>query len=214
MAKCRRVEPANPHPEAQPHALASRRDRPRQPVDGTDHSRRHRAWVNAERRARRRSRQPAPALDPVRLRSRQGRRLRHGYRRRDELDGEAISNRAQRTSAHATPLHERGFFEVLRVPSCSLGEPQAMSVVSGPVSAGRSPYNSEPSIETSQATTRRRHVKPEPARTRGIPSFSARQPDAAGRTAPQPAGTQTAPASAAGRPPASTCSRRQSGRPL
>jgi hypothetical protein len=40
-----------------------------------------------------------------------------------------------------------------------------MSVVSAPSRAGRSPYNSEPSIEAPEATNRVGRIKPEPQQT-------------------------------------------------
>jgi hypothetical protein len=68
---------------------------------------------------------------------------------------------------------------VLRAPSCSPRERLAMSVVSGPVWRGRSPYHSEPSIEAPDSSTLSRRLKqkrpqthdiqPHPARRRYLP---------------------------------------------
>jgi hypothetical protein len=108
------------------------------------------------------------------------------------------------TSASNT-VHKRGFFEVLRAPSCSLGDRPAISVVSGPVWSGEvavqqrainrgfESYHSPPT----------RQAKTEP--TRGIPIVSAWQPDPRRCTARlrQQARARPAPAPGygAGRPP-------------
>jgi hypothetical protein len=70
-----------------------------------------------EQRAPRRCLQPGPGLDPVRLRSRKGRRLRHGCGRPDEREGEAISNRHSRHQGIQHRSINVGCFDVLRALS-------------------------------------------------------------------------------------------------
>ena len=110
----------------------------------------------------------------------------------NERQGRSGYSRSRQSSARQTPLHQRGFFEVLRAPLCSLGERPAMSVVSGPVWSG------EVAVQQRAINrgTESYHLPPtRQAKTRtnaGDSIVSARQPDAGGRTARPRVSTQTA----------------------
>jgi hypothetical protein len=110
-----------------------------------------------------------------------GRRLRHGGGRRDEREGDANQPHAQQTSSHTTPIQQPGSFEVLKAPSCSPREPQAMSVISGPVWSGevavpqrthQSSPRTVPAAPDTSTPNPSNHAPPEPPHHAGLRSVA------------------------------------------
>ena len=130
-------------------------------------SRRHRAWGQPRAARTARSRPPAPALDPVRLRPRQGDGCDTGV-------DDGMSERATRSSTGTTDIKAHNTAPRMWVSSRCRGRLRALQenvwlcLSSRPPSgAGRSPYHSEPSIEAPDSSTLSRQVKAKPQQTRG-----------------------------------------------
>ena len=133
---CGRVEPASPHPQARAYTLASRGDRASRP-GGQERPQSAARCVGSTRNVAHGVAPDNPLQHSIQSGSDQGRatdatRVWTTGRARGRRD----QQQAQQTSRHTTPLQQPGFFEVLRAPSCSPRERQAMSVISGPVWSG------------------------------------------------------------------------------
>jgi hypothetical protein len=79
------------------------------------------------------------------------------------------------SSARPTPTRKRGSSKVLRAPILLKESATAMSEISTPSGAGRSPYHSEPSIEAPNSSSATRHVNPETPARAGHPAITPRR---------------------------------------